>query len=596
MKTLIIAVNSKYIHAALAPWYLKAVCDAGCGEVKVEEYTINDHMESILGRIFAAKPQVAAFSCYIWNIEYVLRLAADLKKVLPEVRIILGGPEVSYDAEEVLERNPFVDYVLSGEGEVSFPLLLKSLREPSHALKEIDGLAYRDRGRIFSNQGCIVVGDLNSIPSPYTEEMLGALGNRIVYYESSRGCPFSCSYCLSSTTSGVRFFALDRVEEDLDRLVNAGVRQVKFVDRTFNSNRKRAKEIFALILRRYGSGTSQRNINFHFEAAADLFDEEMFKILEQVPPGLMQFEIGVQTTNERTLELINRKTSIEVVFANFKRLKLAGNIHMHLDLIAGLPEEDFLSFAQSFNEVYNLGPQQLQLGFLKMLKGSKIRKEAELYGYRFREYAPYEVLENRSISFEQLMEIKGIEELVERYYNSGRFVRTLKWIHTIMFLAPFDFYTGFLQFNKERGTLERGISSRELYDVLQDYLKKVLSEPLWPVCNDLLKFDFLSSDNTNNLPSGIERIVEPDFREKCFAFLRNEENVKRYLPNFTGTPAKQIFKSVHFEKFRYNVVQHVTNYDVKKEETVVLFNYRDRDKVTELYGSHIVEVDSKTFV
>lgn len=586
MKTLIIAINSKYIHASLAPWYLKACCGHECGEVVIGEYTINDSMDMVLGEIFAAKPDVAAFSCYIWNIGYVLKLAEDLKKVMPKVTILLGGPEVSYDSGAILQQRPYVDFVLSGEGEVSFQKLLAVLLRESDDYKSIEGLTYREYDEIISNGSCLIVEDLSTIPEVYTEEMLSSLGNRIVYFESSRGCPFSCSYCLSSTTAGVRFFPLERVEKELKRLVEADVRQIKFVDRTFNSHPKRAKAIFRHIIERYGT----TEVNFHFEVAADLFDDEMFEILALAPVGRIQFEIGVQTTNTDTLERIHRKTSLKTLFENVESLKSLGNIHLHMDLIAGLPGEDYSSFIRSFNEVYTLGPHQLQLGFLKMLKGSQVREEAEKYGYRFRSYAPYEVLENKAMGYEQLRELKGIEELVDRYYNSGRFVHTLRYIENTLYETPFEFYKEFHSYVREREYFKRGISGRELYTILTEYLRQKAPESRWVQYNELLKLDYLSMDNTNNLPSGIDRQVTPGFKEECFSFLRKEENILRYLPQYAGIPVKQMIKHLHFEKLLYRPVQKLGKPDYVKEEVVLLFDYAQRDRVTGRYKSMVIEL------
>lgn len=586
MKTLIIAINSKYTHSSLAPWYLKASCGTSGGRVEVAEYTINDNQDSILNRIFEVRPDVAAFSCYIWNIEIVLKLARDLKKVLPEIILLLGGPEVSFDGESLLEERDYVDYILSGEGEPGFNQLLTYISTKNIALRDIGGLVYREGKTVKSNGLYPVVHNLDSLPSPYTDEMLNTLSNKIVYYESSRGCPFSCSYCLSSTTRGVRFFSMERIAEDLDRFVRLNIKQVKFVDRTFNSNKDRAKAIIKLIIERYG----KLPLNFHFEAAADLFDEDMFELLSMAPAGLIQFEIGVQTTNERTLEIINRKTSMQKVFDNSKRLKDMGNIHLHLDLIAGLPEETHDSFKKSFNEVYGLRPHQLQLGFLKMLKGSLIREQAGRFGYKYRDYAPYEVLENSFISFEQLIELKGIEELVERYYNSGRFVRTLECLHKESGLSYYEFYLEFYAFNKGVGAMERGISSRELYNILFEFIKKIIPQSRGVIYNELLKYDYLCSDNSNNLPISIERKMEAGFREKCFSFIKSEANIEKYLPKYKGIPAKQVFKSVHFEKFACDIFHIQEIYDIKNREMVVLFDYNNRDRVTGLYVGQAVEL------
>ncbi|MCX7923188.1 MAG: B12-binding domain-containing radical SAM protein [Clostridia bacterium] len=585
MKTLIIALNSKFIHSSLAPWYLKASCTNQCGLVKVMEFTINDSLDSILADIYRERPDAAAFSCYIWNITHVMRLAETLKKILPDIKIILGGPEVSFDAEELLNSNPYIDYIIRGEGESNFKLILKHLIDGTIRLEDIGNLTYRKDGNVLSNSMCSLIENLDLIPSPYTDEMLASLGNKIAYFESSRGCPFSCSYCISSTIDGVRYLSMDRVKEELIKLVNAGVKMVKFVDRTFNCNRARAKEIFKFIIDKLPHG------GFHFEAAADLFDDEIIDILSKAPPGLIQLEIGVQTTNTETHEAVGRKTSLDKVFGFVRKLKELGNIHLHLDLIAGLPLEDYSSFKKSFNDVYGLKPHQLQLGFLKMLKGSRVREEASIYQYRFREYPPYEVLCNKYISFDELLELKGVEEILERYFNSGRFTFSLEFMIKDFFASPFDFYYDFYLYNMNIGYLDRSISSRECYTVLYEYLKTIVPADKMKILNELLKFDFLVSDKSNNLPEGVERLVCRDFNESCFSFLKNEDNIKCYLPGYEGVPAKQIFKQVHFEVFSYNVIEITyCNINTQEQETAILFNYKNRDKVTGLFEHKKVRI------
>ncbi|MDP4095103.1 MAG: radical SAM protein, partial [Bacillota bacterium] len=453
MKTVIAAINSRFIHSSLAAWYLKANCSELCGQVEVAEYTINDITDYILMSLYAKHADVLAFSCYIWNMETVLKLADTVKKVSPGIKIILGGPEVSYESVMMLEKYSFIDFILAGEGEQSLDLLLQYLNENYQGLDEIEGLFYKEEGMLIKGKGGFaLVKNLDSLKTPYTEQMLASLDNRIMYYESSRGCPFSCSYCISSTFEGVRYFAMEKVKNQLKCFISRGIPQVKFVDRTFNCHKERAKEIFRFIIDNAASTA------FHFEVAADLFDDEMFKILSKAPVGLIQFEIGVQTTNSDCLTAIDRKTDLSSVFKNTAKLIEKGKFHIHLDLIAGLPREDYESFKKSFDEVYRLSPNNLQLGFLKMLKGSRIRKEASEYGYKFREYPPYEVLENKYLSFDSVCELKSIEEVVERYYNKGRFIKTLLYITSGFFSSAFEFYRSFAQYNIKNGYLERPLA------------------------------------------------------------------------------------------------------------------------------------------
>lgn len=573
MKTVIVALNSKYIHSALAPWYLKANCTPDCGEVKVMEFSINEMTDSILSEIYEENCDIAAFSCYIWNIGEVLKIADNLKKVLPKVKIILGGPEVSFSSYEIMKNNTFIDYILSGEGEEAFRNLLRSFSDPSIALSSIKSLTYRDGQNIVCGNEYAIIEDLNTIRSPYTEDMLKSVGNKIVYYESSRGCPFNCSYCLSSTFKGVRYLDLERVKSDILMFVRNGIKMVKFVDRTFNCNPDRAKQIFAFIIENAGDTC------FHFEAAADLFDEEMLSILSKAPNGLIQFEIGVQTTNIKTIEAINRKTRLEKVFDNVQKINNLKNIHIHLDLIVGLPYENYESFKKSFDDVYGLAPQQLQVGFLKLLKGSLIRKESDKHGYKFRDYPPYEVLSNDYLSYGEISKLKNIEDMVERFFNSGRFAKTLDYLIKV-FSSPFDFYEKLSEYFKECGYFKRSLSSRDLYTVIMNFVRDGKLDVDLKMVNELLKFDFLVSNNTNNLPIGIVRNMEPGFKEKCFEFLKKEENVSEYIPYFKGFPAKQIYNKVHFERFLYDV----TKDNITQCNDVVLFDYTHYNSIKGQYN------------
>lgn len=569
MKTVIVALNAKYVHSSLAAWYLKSSCGEECGEIEVMEFTINDSLDSILAAIYLERPDVAAFSCYIWNMENVLKLAENLKKVCVGVKLVLGGPEVSFDAVDLMDSNPYVDYIISGEGELSFKLLLRHLQDGTGRIEDAYGLAFRTDKGIKANKPVNLIENLDSIPTPYTDDMFNSSGGRIMYFESSRGCPFSCSYCISSTFHGVRYFTLDRVKSDLLRIMKSDARQIKFVDRTFNCNRERAKEIFRFVIE--NAPQINPGLNFHFETAADLFDEEITDILAKAPAGLIQLEIGIQTTNAKALKAIDRVTRLDRVYYYVNKLRENGNIHLHLDLIAGLPEEDFQSFRNSFDDVYNMRPHQLQLGFLKMLKGSKLRAQSSSYGYVFREYPPYEVLFNNYMTFGELLELKKIEEMVERYYNSGRFVKTLEYIIPAFFGSPFEFYRKLSAFGFEKGYLDRALSSRELYSILFEFIKTVIDQTGYGLLNDYLKLDFLASDSSNNLPGGLERTESKNFKEWCFEFLKNEQNIRTYLPGYINVPAKQIFKNVHFEKF-----DHL--------KTLLLFDYGSKNRVTGLYN------------
>ncbi|MDP4180264.1 MAG: B12-binding domain-containing radical SAM protein [Bacillota bacterium] len=594
MKTLLIAVNSKFIHSSLSVWYLKSVCGQALGEVKVLEYTINDKQDSVLASIYNEKADIAAFSCYIWNIEYVCDIIVNLKALLPEIKIVLGGPEVSYNSYSLMEKIAAIDYIITGEGENAFRLLLKHIRKSlitqgennkiegadelntkdCNILNDIPGLFFRVDNQIFNNNCFNLVQNLDSIPSPYTDEMLSNLGsNRIIYFESSRGCPFSCSYCISSTFDGVRYFSLDRTKKDILRLLDAKVKQIKFVDRTFNCNRERAGELLTFIIEK------ARDTNFHFEVAGDLFDDKIMNILNKAPKGLIQLEIGIQTVNLRTLELIERKTDLAKLFNNINKLISLGTMHIHVDLIAGLPEEDYKSFQESFNKVYALKPHQLQLGFLKLLKGSKMRREADMYSYLYKQKAPYEIFCNKFISYDEIIKLKDIEEIVERYFNSGKFQKSLDYSMKVLNMSPFVFFSALSYYWKENGLYARSISSRELYSILYTFLREYSMVNIIKA-EEILKFDFLSSDSTNNLPEGISHNKEVIRNEDVFEFLRLESNIQFYLPHFKGIPSKQILKKIHVEIFNFDV----TDNELPSGKTTVLFDYSSRDKVSGLYS------------
>jgi len=626
MKTLIVALNSKYIHSALAPWYLKASCGPACGEVSIAEHTINERLEDVLSDVYLQKPDVAAFSCYIWNISFVLKLAASLKKVSPKLVIILGGPEVSYDTENILSKHEFVDYILAGEGEEIFPELLTWLKYNGHRDSgpdidatcdngwcvdsrsarrlcaepaKIKGLSWRsDRGIIVGDPA--YVEDLDKIASPYTDEMLQSVKNRIAYYESSRGCPFSCSYCLSSASKGTRVFSLDRVFAELDRLAASGVRQIKFVDRTFNANGGRAKAIIRHILE---MDRSEIDCNFHFEVGADIFDKETIQLLKNAPKGLFQLEAGIQTVNEMALSAVCRKTDLERLFYNLSSLKEHDNVHIHTDLIAGLPYEDYSSFRNSFNSVYAVKSHQLQLGFLKFLKGTRLRRESKELGFEYTDFPPYEVLSGRDISFDQLIMLKYIAELVERYYNSGRFVYSLEYMIVNCFKSPFDYYESFASFHMDNGLLESTSGLRQLYGTFDKFASGRMDEKGLAMFRELIRLDFLASDNSGTLPDFLQRPVSPDFNDRRYDYLKDRDSVAKIIPEAADLPTKQLLKKVHFEQFlpiimgdgslegdvSLNGDGSLEGDSSQKEDSdpkamiTLLFNYISRDKVTGRY-------------
>ena len=555
MKVLLTALNSKYIHSSLAIRYLEKYCNNYKGEnnyrIETREFSINEPLDQIMAEIYQAGAGLVAFSVYIWNVDHILSLIDRLKKVSPDLLIVAGGPEVTYDPVETLEDNPALDIIVKGEGEETFKELLAALADrKKEALEKIPGLVYRDEeGKIRENQERELICNLDTIPFPYSEEEMAGLRNKIIYYEASRGCPYNCSYCLSSTIKGVRAFPLQRVKEDLLFLIKNKVKQVKFVDRTFNYDKKRAREIFEFLMAHKGASS------FHFEITAELLDDDLLELLKSAPEGLFQFEIGVQTTNEKTLNLIERRMSFERLARNVQVLRQQDNIKLYLDLIAGLPGEDYNSFQDSFDQVYNLNPHVLQLGFLKLLKGSKVRAEAGLYNYKYTSEAPYEVLENEDISYAELLKLKNIEYVLDKYHNSGVFANSLKYIFRQHYQSYFDFYGRLADYFQEKGLLRIAHSRLSLYNILYDFYKEKLArngEELG-IFTAFLKYDLLLHEGKVKLPAWAESppLLE-NFNEWRYRFLDDENKVEEYLPHLLGKRVQEILKLVCFEVFNYD--------------------------------------------
>ena len=491
MRTLIVSINSQYIHSNLAVWYLKASCSAVGIDTKVMEFSINQTTENVYSEIMKQSPEVLCFSVYIWNVEFIKKLCDDIKKVSPRTVIILGGPEVTYNSAEILEQNSCIDFCICGAGERSLAELLQRI-ELGKSVNDIDGVSYVCNGEIVS-RGISKVSFCDTV-SPYTEEMLSFCSGKIFYYESSRGCPFGCSYCLSSCDDGVMYLSVSRVFEELTAIVKAGYKLIKFVDRTFNANAKRSYEIVEFIINNTGDAT------FHFEIGADLLTDELIKLLATAPPGKIQLEAGIQSTNEKTLEAINRKADLVNLFKRVRQLVNVGNIHMHVDLIAGLPFEDYRSFSQSFNEVYSLGSHELQLGFLKLLYGTKIRIDADENGYLFRDYSPYEFLQSSWLTFDEVIKLKGIERVFELFGNGGRFCFTLEFLQKRFGSAfeMFEHIASCLNLN------DRPFSLVNRYRLLVWYIEENFDEEMLEICKQLMRFDFRHSCIRNEMPTEIK--------------------------------------------------------------------------------------------
>ena len=558
MKTLLIAINAKYIHSNLAVYSLKASAGQWKDEVEIAEYTINHLREDILADIYRRKPDVAAISCYIWNMEYVQSLLKDLKKVLPEVDIWLGGPEVSYDCEEVLAREPSVRGIMAGEGETTFRELL-GWYHGEGSLAEIKGLVYRDEAGKFCRTGVREYEKLDELPFVYGD--MTKFQNRIIYYESSRGCPFSCSYCLSSIDKRVRFRSLPLVKKELAFFLKQKVPQVKFVDRTFNVNHARTKELLRFIKENDNGIT-----NFHFEISADLLDDEEIGLLNSLRPGLVQLEIGVQSTDGQVLTAIHRAVDFDVIVDKVRRIQKGRNVHQHLDLIAGLPYGTLKEFRSSFNDVYSLRPQQFQLGFLKVLKGSEMGRRAEEFGVVRTDRPPYEVLSTDWLSYGEVLKIKGIEEMVEVYYNSWQFARTVELL-TEEFEDYFGLYEALADFYEEQGYNGRSHSRMERLLILREFALS-LNPARQAAFDQALLMDLYAREKSKSRPA-----FAPDLsgrKNEIYEFYKKEAGEHQYLigDTYEAMNARQLLNQTHLE-----ILSGET-------EKWYLFDYQKRDPLT----------------
>ncbi|MDE5412546.1 B12-binding domain-containing radical SAM protein [Alkalihalobacterium chitinilyticum] len=482
MKVVLTTLNAKYIHTCLALRCLKAYAEPEY-PVEMVEFTIKDPVMNIVTDLYQRKPDVIGFSCYIWNIEETIKVVEMLKKIMPDIKIVLGGPEVSYDTAYWLERIPHADFIVVGEGEETFKLLLDELNgeEKFHM---VFGLAYRKDGKEIVNPPS-AKPDLNAIPSPYRfQEDLPALSKRVTYFETSRGCPFSCQFCLSSIEVGVRYFDIERVKSDLLFLIKSGAKLIKFVDRTFNIKRDYALEIFQFLI------DNHEGCVFQFEITADIMRPEVLEFLnENAPAGIFRFEIGVQSTNDATNELVKRKQNFEKLSRTVTLVKEGGKIDQHLDLIAGLPDENYDSFKKTFNDVFALRPEELQLGFLKMLRGTGLRLRAEDHDYVYMEHAPYEILGNKILPFSDIVRIKRVEDVLEKYWNDHRMDETIEYLVTKEFDSAFDFFQQFGDYWDKQGWSKIGHQLEDLFRRLYEFLQARETKNL-KVIHGLMVYDY----------------------------------------------------------------------------------------------------------
>lgn len=599
MKFLLTAINAKYIHSNPAVYSLRAYAGKELQEhMELAEYTINQHIQDILADIYRRKPDIIGFSCYIWNWRLVQELIAELPKLLPGTDIWLGGPEVTYDAPDILAKYPQLAGIMVGEGEETFRELLEryvSLSEnrdskrneqesvPDSQSSQLDKQSRELDLRFANIPGLCIPGgytparkllDMSTLPFLY--DNLEPFANKIIYYESSRGCPYRCSYCLSSIDKQVRIRDISVVKKELQFFLDNQVKQVKFVDRTFNCNHEHAMAVWQYLYE-HDNGVT----NFHFEISADILREDEIALLNRLRPGLAQLEIGVQSTNPETIQAIHRVMNVDRLEQVVAAIHRGQNIHIHLDLIAGLPYEDYASFGQSFNRVYAMRPEQLQLGFLKVLKGSDMHERAAEYGIRYLEHPPYEVLSTHWLSFEDILKLKGIEEMVELYYNSNQFTHTLPFLEQA-FPTPFAMYEALAAFYEEQGYFVNSPARAYRYHVLLEFARRFDSGHD-SIYRELLTYDMYLRENLKSRPDFMTDMSCEPVKNTIRDFYRREEETHQFLPDYMGYDWKQLGKMTHLEPFTYPVwdveaMQALALSEKRESRTsYVLFDYRNRN-------------------
>lgn len=566
MKIFLTAINAKYIHSNLAVYSLRAYAKDYQDQIVIGEYTINNRVDYILEQIYKAKPDVLCFSCYIWNMDYVEELITEYHKLCPEVPIWVGGPEVSYEVETFLAEHPQVTGVMIGEGERTFKQLCKYYVNRAGSLEEIRGIAFRDQDSgktVFTP----AQEPMNMSDIPFCYDHIENFENRIIYYESSRGCPFNCSYCLSSIDKKLRFRDIELVKKELAFFIEKKVPQVKFVDRTFNCRHDHAMEIWRFV-KEYDNGIT----NFHFEISADLLNEEELALIHDMRPGLIQLEIGVQSTNETTIREIHRTMKLELLKDIVRKIQSGENIHEHLDLIAGLPYEDYATFAKSFDEIYALKPNQLQLGFLKVLKGSYMYEHAAEYEIVYHEKTPYEVMKTKWLSFDDVLKIKQVEEMLEVYYNSGQFEITMKVMEPL-FESAFAMFQEFGAFYEEKGYFGMSHSRIRRAEILLEFMRERKSEDtVLQMLEESLTFDLYYRENCKSRPSWAPSPAE--FKEQTRYYCKN--GVKSHVEPFHYRFPEKSKKALNEIPTRL------------KQPVYMLFDYENRDPLD--HQAHVTEV------
>lgn len=546
MEIILAALNSKYIHTNLAIRYLKEYCREF--DISIFESSINDSYSDFAFKIIEESPRLVGLSCYIWNIESTIKLCSIIKKVLPNTRILLGGPEVSFNEDYYLENYDFIDYIIEGEGEKPFKEFLTEFMKENIDYSRVDGLVYKINNNIIHNTKAKLIAELDTIPFPYGDEV----PNKILYYEAARGCPFGCTYCLSGSARELRFFSLDRVKSDLKALIDKEVELVKFVDRTFNANKVFAKEIWRFLIQNCG------NTKFHFEIALDLIDEDMLTLLKEAPKGLFQFEIGVQTTNKSVLKNINRSMNFSRIKENLLCIREMGNIHCHLDLIAGLPGEDLESFKASFEDCMEMMPDVLQLGFLKILKGTALYRQKNEFGIEYIPYPNYQVLFTKDMSFDNIRYLMKFEKVFDSYYNSGVYTRTLYYLLT-SYNNKYSFFEEFTDYLSSTDFFKRNVDYREKLRYLFDFAKIKHGQA---IVQDLIVHDLIINTKKSVLPDFLKKEIDKNFK---ITIIKNSERLMEII----GTSE---MKKIFYIQVAIKVFSEGNCYIYEKTDSTVVFN------------------------
>ncbi|MGB9680130.1 MAG: B12-binding domain-containing radical SAM protein [Thermoanaerobacteraceae bacterium] len=555
MKTLLVGINAKYYHTNLAIRNIKKYCNSY--NIEIFETTINDSVDFMLEAIIEKKSDIVGFSCYIWNIEIILNLAENIKKINPNILIVLGGPEATYDAENFIKKG-FIDFVVLGEGEITFERLLDALSKNIN-LDDVDGISYLSNNKIVMKPQKNYV-NLDKIPVSYEDDE--DLSNKLVYYETSRGCPFRCAYCLSSIDNTLRYANLEKVEKDLKYFADKNIKILKFIDRSFNSNRKRAKEILNIMKNIKG------NMVFHCEINPELVNDEFVNELSGLE-GRIQFEVGVQTTNKMSLKAISRTTAVDKTLNGIYLLKKA-NFKVHVDLIAGLPYDNFYTFTKAFDDVYILKPDEIQLGFLKVLKGTPLAYRTDEFGIVYNNRPPYEVLFSKDLKFEELSILKGIAYLIDKYYNSGKFKYTLNNLEKY-FDKSYKFYLDFYKFWKLNNLYNKNHSLKNLYNIIYEYGSKI-SEINISLLKNALKLDFLYFNKAKDYPDCIKDTNKIDYKNIIKEYLRDENWLKENLPIAISMPLKERMANVTSGYFEYDIINNKNESD-----TIYIFLHTDKE-------------------